>query len=243
VRALITPHNGCLSWRDRSLWGEQIRCCTKTLGCSIYIAYTLLYIAVVTDVASALRAARSRLDLTQAQAAELLATRQANVSAYERGRLDPGRVVGSRIAALDALGAHSVYATYLASTMPSAAAQLRADLSDGRSESDMLRVVIQVSDDFAKLTDPADRAFFLTEPSPTGSRQWDALLAGLAVHLCREAGMDRTPIWTTHPSAGLDFLWWVDSTAPSLQAHLMKEAIPAMRARGVILSRRNLESV
>ena len=205
----------------------------------------MLYIAVVIDVASALRAARSRLDLTQAQAAELLATRQANVSAYERGRLDPGRVVGSRIAALDALGAHSVYATYLASTMPSAAAQLRADLSDERSESDMLRVVIQASDDFAKLTDPADRAFFLTEPSPTGSRQWDALLAGLAVHLCREAGMDRTPIWTADPSRVLDHVWWFgrSNVVLEMRAHSLREAVPSMRARGVILSRRNLESV
>ena len=187
--------------------------------------------------------ARDRLNLTQSQAAELLATSQANISAYERGRLQPGRLVSERIEALAALEPDSVYATYSASTIPSAAAQIRTDLSDNRSETDMLRVVIQASDDFRKLSKPTDRAFFLSEPSPTGSREWDALIAGLAVHLCREAKMDRAPMWTTDPSRIIDFVWWVDSVAPAARAQLLQQAIPAMRARGVIMSRRNLESV
>ena len=195
------------------------------------------------DPAASLRHARTRLNLTQAQAAGLLATSQANISAYERGRLEPGRVVAERIDALAALSPDSVYSTYLASTIPSAAAQLRKDLAEQRSETDMLRVVIQASDDFQKLTEPTDRAFFLTEPSPTGSKRWDALLAGLTVHLCRQAGMPRTPVWTTDPSRVIDFVWWVDSLAPSAQAQLIQLAIPAMRARGVMMSRRNLESV
>lgn len=193
--------------------------------------------------ASALLDARSRLNLTQAQAAQLLATSQANISAYERGRLEPGRLVSERIDALAALTPDSVYSTYLARSIPSAAAQLRADLADDRSETDMLRVVIQASDDFQKLTTPTDRAFFLCEPSPTGSKQWDALLAGLAVHLCRQASMNRAPVWTTDPSRASDFVWWVDSAAQDAQALLMQAAIPSMRARGVIMSRRNLESV
>ena len=186
---------------------------------------------------------RARLNLTQAQAAELLATSQANISAYERGRLQPGRLVSERIEALAALQSDSLYATYSASTIPSAAAQLRTDLSINRSETDMLRVVIQASDDFRKLSRQTDRDFFLTEPSPTGSPEWDALIAGLAVHLCREAKMDRAPMWTTDPSRSIDFVWWVDSAAPAARAQLLQQAIPAMRARGVIMSRRNLESV
>jgi transcriptional regulator with XRE-family HTH domain len=187
--------------------------------------------------------ARLRLNLTQAQAAELLATSQANISAYERGRLQPGRLVSERIEALAALQPDSVYATYSASTIPSAAAQIRTDLAGNRSETDMLRVVIQASDDFRKLNNPTDRAFFLSEPSPTGSREWDALIAGLGVHLCREAKMDRAPMWTTDPSRSIDFVWWVDSAAPAAHAQLLQQAIPAMRARGVMMSRRNLESV
>jgi transcriptional regulator with XRE-family HTH domain len=197
------------------------------------------------DVAGQLRDARASLDLTQADAAQLLATSQANISAYERGRLHPGRLVGERIDVLAALQPTSLYATYLASTIPSAAAQLRTDLAEDRSETDMLRVVIQASDDFQKLTEPTDRAFFLTEPSPTGSQRWDALLAGLAVHFCRQAGMRIAPWWTTNPALALDHIWWFgrSEVVPNLRARAIREAIPSMRARGVFLGRRNLESV
>jgi len=192
-----------------------------------------------------LKEARARLRLTQAQAAELLATSQANISAYERGRLQPGPLVAERIEAFAALQPDSLYATYSASTIPSAAAQIRTDLADDRSETDMLRVVIQASDDFHKLKAQADRAFFLTKPSPTGSREWDALLAGLAVHLCREAKMDRAPMWTTDPAFTLDYIWWFGRSEEvvDLRARAVREAIPSMRARGVFFGRGNLESV
>ena len=196
-------------------------------------------------LSSALRDARTRLNLTQAQAAQLLATQQANISAYERGRLEPGRVVAARIDAFAQLEHNSAYADYLASTMPSAAAQIRADLAAGRSDTDMLRVVIQASDDFARLITPPDHAFFLTEPSPTGSQQWDALLAGLAVHLCRQAKLPTAPFWTTDRARQIDHIWWFGraNAVPHLRAHALQDAVPSMRARGVMMSRRNLESV
>ena len=62
-----------------------------------------LYIIDMTVGVNGLREARSTLGITQAQAAELLGTRQANVSAYEQGRLTPGRLVAERIAAMSAL--------------------------------------------------------------------------------------------------------------------------------------------
>lgn len=199
----------------------------------------------VIEVASALRAARARLGLTQEQAAELLATSQANVSAYERSRLQPGRLVSERIEALATLTTMSIYGTYLASTLPSTAAAIRRDLSVGQPESVTLRLIIQASDDFARLTLEEDRRFFLSEPSPTGSRRWDALLAGLAVHLCRRAGMDRTPWWTTDPSRTLDDMWWFGRAAvvPRMRAHALQSSIASMRSRGIAFSRRNLESV
>lgn len=190
-----------------------------------------------------LRATRSALGITQVQAAELLGTRQANVSAYEQGRLTPGRLVAERIEALCALAPTSTFVTYQASTLAGTAAAMRADLRAGRSDTDILRLAIQASDDFRHLVDDADRAFFLCEPSPTGSRQWDALLAGLAVHLCRVVGMERTPAWTRDAKRTLDMIWWVDSDATSLRPQLLRDALPSMRARGVMLGRRTLESV
>ncbi len=194
---------------------------------------------------SLLRDARSRLRLTQAQAATLLATSQTNISAYESGRLQPGPLVAERIAALSSLTSRSIYGTYSASTLPSTAAAIRRDLSIDQPESATLRVIIQASDDFARLDQPEDHALFLSEPSPTGSARWDALLAGLAVHLCREAGMDRTPWWTTDPSRTLDDMWWFGRAAvvPSMRAHALQSSIASMRSRGIAFSRRNLESV
>jgi transcriptional regulator with XRE-family HTH domain len=210
-----------------------------------YIVHYSIYNNGMDPAGASLLAARARLGLTQAQTASLLATSQANVSAYERGRLRPGRIVAERIDALAALAPDSVYAAYSASTVPGTAAAIRTDLSQDRSEADMLRIVIQASDDFARLAEQADRDFFLTEPSPTGSRRWDALIAGLAVHLCRVAGMDRTPMWTTDPSRVLDDIWWFGRSheVVAMRSRTLREAIPSMRARGVMFGRANLESV
>ncbi len=190
-----------------------------------------------------LRASRKRLRLTQGRVAELLGTSQANVSAYETGRLTPGPTVAARIAAFTALPDDTIYRDLWPPTLASTAMQLRGDIHAGLGESDMLRVIIQASDDFPKLTSPVERAFFLSEPGLTGDIRYDALLAGLAVHLCREACMESTPAWTRAPGRLLDEIWWFDSPAPSLHALGLRDAVPAMRARGVMLSRRNLESV
>ena len=216
----------------------------QALGAT-YINQIAIYITGVVLPVASLRVARARLGLTQAQTAYLLATSQANISAYESGRLRPGRVVTDRINAFAVLAPDSVYAVYSASTVPSTAAAIRTDLSQDRSEADMLRVVIQASDDFARLTQQVDRELFLTEPSPTGSRRWDALIAGLAVHLCRVAEMDRTPMWTTNPSRVLDDIWWFGRSddVAAMRSRTLREAIPSMRARGVMFGRANLESV
>jgi transcriptional regulator with XRE-family HTH domain len=186
---------------------------------------------------------RKRLGLTQGRVAELLGTSQANISAYETGRLTPGSAVAARITAFSALPEDTTYMELWPPTLASTAMQLREDINSGVSEVDMLRAIIQACDDFPKLTSPQERAFFLAEPGPTGDARFDALLAGLAVHLCREANLESTPAWTRAPSRMLDEFWWFDSPAPSLHALGLRDAVPAMRARGVMFSRRNLESV
>ncbi|MBU6278977.1 MAG: helix-turn-helix transcriptional regulator [Actinomycetales bacterium] len=190
-----------------------------------------------------LRDARRRLGLTQARVAELLGTSQANVSAYERGRLIPGRTVGPRITAFEALPDDTVYRKLWPMTLAGAALQLREDLNAGRSQGDMLRVIIQASDDFAKLPSPRERALFLASPGSTGDRRYDALLGGLGVHLSRVAGMQTTPAWTREPGRFLEAIWWFDSEAPTLRALTLRDCLPAMRARGVMFSRQNLDSV
>lgn len=65
---------------------------------NLYIKIIWIFKPAVIAPASLLFDARKHLNLTQAQAAGLLATSQANSSAYERGRLVPGRIVAERSA-------------------------------------------------------------------------------------------------------------------------------------------------
>jgi transcriptional regulator with XRE-family HTH domain len=124
------------------------------------------------SIAEGLVLARDRLGLTQAEAAGFLGTRQANVSAYERGRLQVGEGIRDRIESFSDLRAESSYAEGWPATLASSAAALRADILSKVSESDMLRLVIQAADDFARLTADEDRRFFLARPGATGSARW-----------------------------------------------------------------------
>ena len=56
-----------------------------------------------------LLAKRKELGLTQAQVARLLGTKQSNVSAYERGVLEPGSAVEQRFVQLLGLRTDSIY--------------------------------------------------------------------------------------------------------------------------------------
>jgi hypothetical protein len=124
------------------------------------------------------------------------------------------------------------------------AATIRGELGLGASEQDLLREIIQCSDDFAALADDDVRRAFLAEPPPTGDPRFDAFLAGLAVHLCRQAGLETTPAWTRDESRYLDRMWWFGLSEDSgLRAFAFQRTPSCMRARGVIFNAGELESV
>ena len=117
-------------------------------------------------------------------------------------------------------------------------------VEDPGNEPETLRLIIQASDDFGLLTDDASRWAFLAEPPLTGDVRLDAMLAGLAVHLCRLAGMHRTPAWTRKPDRYLDRFWWfgLEDTS-TLRAYVYQRTPSCMRARGVLFNAEELESV
>ncbi len=88
--------------------------------------------------------------------------------------------------------------------MSALAAVLRTGVESGAPELELLRDIIQCSDDFARLSRDDDRRAFIAEPAATGDARYDAFLAGLAVHFCREAGLETTPSWTRDESRYLD---------------------------------------
>lgn len=76
------------------------------------------------------------------------------------------------------------------------------------------------------------------EPSSTGDRRWDTLLAALAEHLAAQDD-NATPSW-----AGHRFLerWWFPFDLPSQHVEALVHAPMAFRRRGVFISARNLEA-
>ena len=113
------------------------------------------------------------------------------------------------------------------------------------SEVELLRQVIQASDDFDALVDDEARREFIAVATPlTGDGRYDALLAGLAVHLCRRAGLPTTPAWTRDESRYLDRMWWFGLDGDSgLQACVFQRTPSCMRSRGVLFNADNLASV
>lgn len=188
--------------------------------------------------------------MTQTHVAFLFGTKQPNISAYEAGSLDPGEVVGERIAGLRQLSVQTAHQDSWLGTLASHAVALRElllPLPPGGVARDLLimRYVTGMNDAFAQAPMPADQAFFLTPPGSTGANEVDALLAGMAVHWCRMTTAERTPSWTHAPHLFLATTWWIglDSLTPRLKFDAFTNGVPSLRARGIFLDRTTLASV
>jgi hypothetical protein len=131
-----------------------------------------------------------------------------------------------------------------APSLDSTASELRDALAAGEDDDGLLRLVIQASDDFRALSDDHGRSAFLAQPESTGDPRFDALLAGLAVHLAREAGMATTPAWTRAPERYVEPIWWFGLPAGSgLQAFTLQRTPSCFKSRGVMFNVDNLASV
>lgn len=78
-------------------------------------------------------------------------------------------------------------------TAAKTATEIKRELRNGDADSAM-RVLAMAADYFDGLG-PADRRKFLQEPSSTGRKRWDALLARTLAYKCRQHGM-KAPSWT-----------------------------------------------
>lgn len=207
-------------------------------------------------------AKRKELGLTQAQVARLLGTKQSNISAYEKEVLKPGSVVEQRFAALLDLQINSQYCSCGVATIASNAVEMKDFLLNSgvhpsgiqapesesarmHWETDVFRFMIELSDQFSALTLIEDQALFMTEPAPTGNRDIDALYAGIAEHLTKRSQLARVPSWVNNRLRANSPAWFPG--LPDRESVLHREAIangiPALRSRGIYVSRRNLESV
>ena len=213
---------------------------------NIYIFKDLLYSGEM----DGLEQQRMQLGMTQSHVAFLLGTRQANISAYEAGSLFAGQTVTDRLDRFLDLKPGTVHTGTWLGTMASHAVNLRALVKTSNAQLDeldldILRYVVGMNDAFAKTSLISDQLFFLTQPASTGDRRIDALLAGMAVHWSRIAGLNRAPSWTREPQYFLQELWWVgiSESLTTLRCRALCEGIPSLRSRGILLDRSNLASV
>jgi hypothetical protein len=78
-------------------------------------------------------------------------------------------------------------------------------------------------------------------PVPTGDPRADALLAGIAEHLCATRGLE-CPGWVRDDERFLDRFWFV-SDVPGFRAVALAQTPIALKRRGVFWPARSLERV
>ncbi|MDZ7577957.1 MAG: hypothetical protein U0904_07280 [Candidatus Nanopelagicales bacterium] len=178
--------------------------------------------------------------LSQVRVAELTGMAPSNVSAYRAGRLVEGALVRSRLSLVARLPGDSSYRSRRYLTMPALATQIRKMVREDESESAMVRLLAQATTHFHRLQLPEDRDLFLAEPGTTRSQLWDACISALAERLARQAGLE-TPAWAMRLGSRLARWHWI--CTPELRTVALRETPGEFKARRVVLSSRNLNSV
>jgi transcriptional regulator with XRE-family HTH domain len=208
---------------------------------------------------NAIATKRKELGMTQEQAAYLLGTKQSNISAYERGVIEPGSAIEQRLSALLGLEKDTAYRNHHP-TLSSLTKELRDFLAqDARTfrlghmrsdqelglDVDILRHVIEMNDRFNDLELVSDQQFFLSEPGSTFNSEVDALVAGMVVEWTRKTSLERIPAWVSARRRSHVQAWFVgmDGRTPLLQRRALTHGIPALRARAIFINRREFESL
>ncbi len=131
-------------------------------------------------------------------------------------------------------------ATRMLQTIGETAKQIRRCLAVP-DEREALRWVAQLVAEFERAPSTDRLGLVADEPSKTGDRRWDALLAGVVEQLCFDHGL-AIPAWTLQPARFLD-RWWFVTPYRSLHPSAFVETPAALANRGVFIHGASLESV
>lgn len=126
-------------------------------------------------------------------------------------------------------------------TADETAREIKRELRNGDADFAM-RVLAMAADYFDDLG-PADRRRFLEQPSSTGRKRWDALLARTFAYKCRQHGM-KAPAWT-HIQP-LSSKWYATPRSHVSQAWKQRMALNTpleFADANIIFDARNLASV
>ena len=186
-----------------------------------------------------LRAERNLRGLSLDAVARSIGTSASNLSAYERGTKTPNARTLARIRAALGAGSNSPVFVHRLITVPAAAAAIRAGLKRAWPTADLLRVVREMRSNAKHLSSEDDRALFYAQPSTTGDRRWDALLAAVT-EMDFLRGNRSVPAWARGHE--LPHLWFVGDLE-SLHAQSLANSPSSLAVRGIVLDGASLESV
>lgn len=128
---------------------------------------------------------------------------QSHLSLIERGHQNPSFDAVER--ALLSTGHRLVAVPSVRDDAAAIAADIRYAVLDDRSDQ-ALRRFIQLNDNLRAEHGAVRFALTISEPEPTGSRQWDAAIAALVAHHLSAEGLP-IPEWATSPARSLKRPW------------------------------------
>ena len=150
--------------------------------------------------ATLVRTARRNSGFTQAQLASFAGLDQAQVSRSESDQH------GLQFSTVDRLLAASGHRLYSAPTRRDDAAAIASEIRESVSRGDSrraLRQLIQLNDNLAAESGLVRGILGLTEPELTGTKLWDAAIAGLVAWRLTEQGIP-LPVWVADPRRKLN---------------------------------------
>jgi transcriptional regulator with XRE-family HTH domain len=185
-----------------------------------------------------IRSARKSRRLTQQALGRRARLSQSHLSLIERGHQNPSFEAVER--ALRSAGHRLVAVPSLRDDAAAIASDIRFAVLDDRSDQ-ALRRFIQLNDNLVAEHGAVRFALAISEPEPTGSKQWDAAIAAIVAHHLIAEGLP-LPDWVNSPSRSLKRPWVLGEGPYTLTADPSRVP-PEFARRRVLVDQDTLASV
>ena len=188
-------------------------------------------------VAGLIRGARREAGLSLRELADRSGLAVSTIHRAERGELQPTVATLDRIVAAAGRRLVVELPSHSAGSVLGLGLAIRSDLESG-DHSMVVRRAAELVARFDRSADAEKELILDAEPPATGSREWDAFLAGLTEWLAVRGGV-AVPGWPAGPERFLDHGWWITSMT-SLRAWEYAGTPVSLQRRGVFIHRASL---
>ena len=184
------------------------------------------------------RSARAASGLTQIELASRSGIAGSSLSLIEHGKREP------TVATLDALLRATRHSVVTIPTVRSDAARIASEIATALDDSDdatAYRRFLQLADNLAAEVGATRVGLTLTEPSPTGSKEWDLAIAALCEHRLKAHRLP-IPKWITARKGSPTLMWEPRISDYKIPVDARKVPREFLR-RGILIEAETLESV